>query len=122
MRRTFLSLIVAFLTLAGLATGCGQSSAPKQDAPTPNPAALTPDQSAALDRIGELSVAGRVTPSVIIAVARNGQMAYAKGFGYRNVESGAQTTAETRYPIGSNTKQFTAGKRPAPAGRRQAQH
>jgi CubicO group peptidase (beta-lactamase class C family) len=69
---------------------------------------LTPDQTAAIDRIGDLSVAGSAAPGVTIAVARDGTIVYAKGFGKANVENGVPATADTRYPIGSNTKQFTA--------------
>ncbi len=69
---------------------------------------LTAAQVAAIDAIGQRSVAGRATPSVTIAVVKDESIVYAKGFGYRNVENAVAPDAQTRYPIGSNTKQFTA--------------
>ncbi len=71
-------------------------------------AALTPQQSSKIDEVGHRSVAGAAAPGVTIAVARGTQIVYLKGFGRSNVEDSVPATAETRYPIGSNTKQFTA--------------
>lgn len=76
--------------------------------PAATPGAVSASQTEALDRIGRLSVAGKAAPGVTIAVARNGTIVYAKGFGYRNIENSVAAAADTRYPIGSNTKQFTA--------------
>lgn len=72
------------------------------------PGELTPAQTAAIDAIGRISVAGRYTPSVTIAVTRDGREVYAKSFGYRDLESRVPPVPATRYPIESNTKQFTA--------------
>ncbi len=72
------------------------------------PGDLTPAQVAAIDAIGRISIAGRYTPSVTIAVTRDGREVYAKGFGYRDLESRVPPVPATRYPIESNTKQFTA--------------
>ena len=69
---------------------------------------LTAAQVAAIDAIGQRSVAGRGAPSLTIAVVKDGSIAYTKGFGYRDIENGIAPDAQTRYPIGSNTKQFTA--------------
>jgi CubicO group peptidase (beta-lactamase class C family) len=72
------------------------------------PLSLTPIQIAAIDAIGKRSVAGRATPGLTIAILRGGSVVYAKGFGYMNVEDRVPARADTSYPIGSNTKQFTA--------------
>ncbi len=69
---------------------------------------LTPAQRSAIDEVGERSVAGTAAPGVTIAVARGSEIVYAKGFGKSNVEDAVPARADTRYPIGSNTKQFTA--------------
>lgn len=45
---------------------------------------------------------------VSIAVAHDGKILLAEGFGKRSLESGAAVTAETPFAIGSITKQFTA--------------
>ncbi len=72
------------------------------------PQSLTPKQIAAIDAIGARSVAGRATPGVTIAILRGGLVVYAKGYGYMNVEDAVPARGDTSYPIGSNTKQFTA--------------
>jgi CubicO group peptidase (beta-lactamase class C family) len=71
-------------------------------------AALTPAQTAAIDAIGRRAIDEGGAPSVEIAVLRDGQFVYQKGFGVRNVEDAVPPDDRTRYPIGSNTKQFTA--------------
>ncbi|MHB8196283.1 MAG: serine hydrolase domain-containing protein, partial [Vulcanimicrobiaceae bacterium] len=48
------------------------------------------------------------TPGVTIAIAEHGQLVYARGFGLRNVARKKPANAQTRYQIGSMTKQFTA--------------
>jgi CubicO group peptidase (beta-lactamase class C family) len=73
-----------------------------------SPLSLTPKQIAAIDAIGKQSVAGRATPGLTIAILRNGAVVYAKGYGYMNVEDAVAARGDTSYPIGSNTKQFTA--------------
>lgn len=70
--------------------------------------ALTAAQTAALDAIGQRSIEGRAAPGVEIAVVRNGSFVYQKGFGMRNVDDQVPPDAQTRFPIGSNTKQFTS--------------
>lgn len=72
------------------------------------PLSLTPKQIAAIDAVGKRSVAGRATPGLTIAILRGGSVVYAKGFGYMNVEDAVPARGDTSYPIGSNTKQFTA--------------
>lgn len=75
------------------------------DSAQPN---LTAAQVAAIDAIGQRSVAGKASPSVTIAIVKDDAIVYTKGFGLRNVEDAVAPDAQTRYPIGSNTKQFTA--------------
>lgn len=47
-------------------------------------------------------------PGLSISVVKDGKVVYAKGFGFRDVESGAPMTPQTRVGIGSVTKSFTA--------------
>jgi len=47
-------------------------------------------------------------PGLSIALVKEGQIVYAKGFGARNVEANAPATPHTLYGIGSCTKSFTA--------------
>ena len=46
-------------------------------------------------------------PGLAVAVIADGKVAYAKGFGQRNVEQNLPMTADTLLPIGSITKSFT---------------
>lgn len=86
---------------------CSGPGARAQSAPVAQ-SGLTAEQTAAIDLIGQRSVAGSAAPGVTIAVVRGGSIVYAKGFGDRDVENAVPAAPDTRYPIGSNTKQFTA--------------
>ena len=89
--------------------GCALvASAPARSQNAASPGALTTEQAAAIDAIGRRSIDEKGAPSVEIAVVRDGAFVYQKGFGVRNVEDAIPPDATTRYPIGSNTKQFTA--------------
>ncbi len=46
-------------------------------------------------------------PSASVAVARNGQIVYAKAFGKADIEKDRPASANTRYAAGSISKQFT---------------
>lgn len=47
-------------------------------------------------------------PGCSVAIVKDNEIAYAKGFGYRNVEHKLPVTPETIFAIGSCTKAFTA--------------
>jgi CubicO group peptidase (beta-lactamase class C family) len=47
-------------------------------------------------------------PGVGLAVVRNGQVIYAKGFGYKDVDGKQPVTPNTQFAIGSCSKAFTA--------------
>ena len=46
-------------------------------------------------------------PGLAIAIVKGGEVVYAKGFGYRDVEKKLPVTADTLFAIGSSTKAFT---------------
>ncbi len=48
-------------------------------------------------------------PGLAVAIVKDGQMIYAKGFGYRDVKKGLKATPDTLFAIGSNAP------RPSPA-------
>lgn len=48
------------------------------------------------------------SPGIAVLVAKDGKILYEKGFGYANVEDSVPITPETKFRIGSVTKQFTA--------------
>jgi len=47
-------------------------------------------------------------PGLSIALVKDGEVIYSRGFGFRNLESGVPATPRTVYGIGSITKSFTA--------------
>jgi hypothetical protein len=47
-------------------------------------------------------------PAVSLAIAKNGQIFYASGYGYRDLTSRRAADANTIYNVGSVTKEFTA--------------
>jgi len=64
--------------------------------------------SAALDEIIETTRKAWDVPGVAVAIVHGDQTVYIKGFGVRLVGSNDPITPETRFPIGSATKSFTA--------------
>lgn len=86
IRRAVVSLAL-FLLLAG--TAAAQDPAPKFD-----------------EYLNALVEQGRFTGSVL--VARDGKVVFNKGYGFANVEFDAPNAPETRFRLGSITKQFTA--------------
>jgi CubicO group peptidase (beta-lactamase class C family) len=53
-------------------------------------------------------VADGAAPSVVIAVARDGELLWSEGFGFADRESKVAATARTPYSVASLTKPFTA--------------
>jgi CubicO group peptidase (beta-lactamase class C family) len=117
MKRPVL-FIVAVLALAGCASGeqpatpTGAPSSPPvasaapaaTSAPTSTPAptpTATPDLEARLDRLFAIDFNGSVL------VAKDGEILYAKGIGMADNAKKLANTPETRFRIGSITKQFT---------------
>jgi CubicO group peptidase (beta-lactamase class C family) len=47
-------------------------------------------------------------PGLAIAVVQNGQVAFVKAYGHRDIETGLKVTTDTQFLIGSVTKSFTA--------------
>ena len=46
-------------------------------------------------------------PGLSIAIVKDDEVIYSRGFGFRDVENGLHTTPNTIYGIGSVTKSFT---------------
>lgn len=63
---------------------------------------------AVFDRIGADALAANKAPGFSFAVVRDGRIAYAKGFGFADVQHEVPVGVDTRFAIGSITKQFTA--------------
>lgn len=71
-------------------------------------AQLSPDTEKAIDAMVAQQLAASGEPSVSIAVAVDGKLAYAKAFGHAQLNPKLPATAQMRYKIGSVSKQFVA--------------
>ncbi len=54
------------------------------------------------------SLKGKQSPGIALLIANNGDVLYRKGFGYADIKNKILVTPETKFRIGSVTKQFTA--------------
>jgi CubicO group peptidase (beta-lactamase class C family) len=89
--------LLALATLALLAA-CGRKPAtPQLDAAT----------AARIDALFERFDNPHV-PGCNVGVARDGRLVYARSFGAADLDYATPNAADTRFPIGSNSKQFTA--------------
>ncbi len=61
-----------------------------------------------LDDVVTKVIAEWKVPGLSVAVVKNGQVIYAKGFGYRDVEKKLPVTTDTLFAIGSVSKSFTS--------------
>ena len=71
-------------------------------------AQLTPDAVAQIDRIAEDALHETGSPSVSLALVKDGKLAYARGYGKARLDPPAAAQPQMRYKIGSVSKQFLA--------------
>src|SRR5947209_4974648 len=106
-KRRWLPLLVFLLTL--VSTGCSTSSATAVTNTNKIPVTSTPmpfPNAAQLDAyLTHLATNGVLSGAVL--VARNG-MQFSKGYGLADKDAHIPNTPQTRFRIGSITKQFTA--------------
>ncbi len=93
------TVIGAFAVVVFLLLG----TAFQANAQTATPALSTEQEHKIADMLAESGA-----PSVSIAVVKQGQLVYAKAFGKASLEPDRPADANTRYAIGSISKQFTA--------------
>ena len=74
----------------------------------PVAAHLSDSSKALLDDQIAATLAAFGAPSVSVAVVEDGKLTYAKAFGKGNLERGQAANTDTRYAVGSISKQFTA--------------
>ncbi|WP_017733244.1 serine hydrolase domain-containing protein [Nafulsella turpanensis] len=60
------------------------------------------------DSLAYAHLAENFMPGMTVAVARNGEVVFSRGYGKADVEMGVAAGTETVYPIASISKQFTA--------------
>lgn len=87
----------------------GAMAAPADAPPAKMPLhVLAPQITSHIDAVLNAALLRQHVAAASLAIAENGVIVYAKGYGTRTLASGAKADAQTIYPIGSNTKQFTA--------------
>jgi CubicO group peptidase (beta-lactamase class C family) len=69
---------------------------------------LPADTARAVDAIVAKALSGSVTPSVSIAIVKDGKLAYAQAYGAAQLAPEMTATPAMRYKIASNSKQITA--------------
>ncbi len=89
---TFRRAVAMFLLLASAATGLRAAEAPFEDGLKTHLEKLTRDN----------------LPGLAVLVARDGKIVFQGGFGFADLEKKISVTPETKFRIGSVTKQFTA--------------
>ena len=92
--------------LVGCSLGC--SGGDKVPSPREQPSLISAERLAAFDVAVEPLRQALDVPGVAIALVENGRTVFAKGYGLRDVESGAPVTADTIFRIGSLTKSFSS--------------
>jgi CubicO group peptidase (beta-lactamase class C family) len=63
---------------------------------------------AELDKVALEELKQRNTPGAAVAVIKDGQVIYAKGYGVASIETGAPVTPDMLFRLGSTTKMLTA--------------
>jgi CubicO group peptidase (beta-lactamase class C family) len=93
-------------TLAGEFRQAGQSF-PFALRRAPAAAAMAAAALDGIEAVIEQAMRDFLVPGLAIAVVRNDEVVYARGFGYRDVARELPVTPETLFAIGSSTKAFT---------------
>jgi D-alanyl-D-alanine carboxypeptidase len=104
--------VIAATVLSALCA-CARTSVPASPPSVPAaPTSVPVEPSSAIgqqiDALLNATVAHQRLAGVSLAVARDGAILYAKGYGYRDMAKRLPATPQTIYNIASNSKQFTA--------------
>ena len=103
-------ILVILICTAGCVTSPIPGESIRQASASGTPVQLTGPGAAANKNLDEymtaLTDAGRFSGTVL--VTRNGTVLLSKGYGIANYEFSVPSSTQTVFPIGSNTKQFTA--------------
>ena len=104
MRRKLLFRRIPALLTPALLLACGS---PPEDAPAPSTRA-DGELASAIHALAQDALSEHPAPGISIGVQEGGEVLFAGGFGYADLENEVPATADTVYRIGSVTKQFTA--------------
>jgi CubicO group peptidase (beta-lactamase class C family) len=102
-----LTLLLAFATGVAPAQQWLARSAPVSELSDSRAAAAQQDPFAGFDEFVIATMKEWKVPGLAIAVIKDGKVVLAKGYGTRDVESGAPVTPQTLFAIGSISKSFT---------------
>ena len=94
------TVLTTILTASLLAAADARATATATDLPIAEIAE-------AADRVAKEQIASGV-PGLSVAVARNGEVVFARGYGHADIELGVPAKVESVYRIGSVSKQMTA--------------
>src|SRR6185369_5670350 len=92
-----------FVVAVFISVGASKSVAAAQ-----RPAARTSPDWAAFDKYVAQAAKDWKTAGMAIAIVSGDSLVFAKGYGLRNVETGARNDEHTRFAIGSTTKAMTS--------------
>ena len=104
MPRLCVRLAACLPLCAVLAGACGGARSDETSGPPPPRQGLASQ----IDALATTAIEEGSQPGISIAVAREGTVLLAKGYGYADVEGRVRAAPSTVYRIGSVTKQFTA--------------
>jgi CubicO group peptidase (beta-lactamase class C family) len=102
--------LFTLLLLAALILSACQPIQPVTPAQAPAAAAPALDEATAaqIDRLVAEMMARNQVPGFALAVVKDGELAYAKGFGVTNLDGGAPVTSQTVFQWAENTMALTA--------------
>jgi CubicO group peptidase (beta-lactamase class C family) len=106
-----MNILLISIALAGAALAPQEKKPqdkPDKKPPPVAPAFDTDKLTALVEELGKTAVAKEGVPGMSIAVAKDGEILVAKGFGYVDAARGVTASESTVYAIGSLTRQFTA--------------
>jgi D-alanyl-D-alanine carboxypeptidase len=113
MIQTYTRRLLLAATAGLLLSACGGDTPPPTDVNVLPPVSMAPVATtqaprADVDAYVQEMVKEHKLPALSLAVMENGQLVYAKSYGYANLESALPARPEHRFEIGSITKSFVA--------------
>ncbi len=97
-------LLTVAILLVG---GCSHIGDTKPDAPTGAGDAASADAFAGLDRFIQAQMKSMKMPGLACCIVKNGRVAWAKGYGWANVQTKQRVTEDTLFTIASVSKTVT---------------
>lgn len=106
--KTWISCLVAALTLTAQAQTISLSPSSPLEEASPSSVGLSVERLARIDTMAEQAIADDDVPGLVALVAREGRIVYWKAFGMADNTSGQAMTRDAIFRIASQTKAITA--------------